>query len=265
MKVVDLSPIRANSNALAQAKNFLIGSFRFGSAWFDDVEAQKIVIEQLDRVLDRRFIVLQNLPLEGLEIPVPLLLIGPTGLSVIYVHAGKGIFRAKQDAWTELNRHSGKFEDSENLITCTVEMQKVVDSSLTRQHYAHPPIQAILLFTDPGTHVDSIRPAVRVLMRDALERLGISILQDPVSLNYQDVHRLVGAFDKPTPVPKTEPRPVPSVSPQNKPRTAVKNAKTAQTILPAAPTGFERLDKYAKPKKPAGGNKPASEIGRAHV
>ena len=72
---------------------------KYGFNWYAELEAQKAVIAQLERILEKGFVIIRNFTLPDSEIVIPLILIGHGGISVIYVTPIKGFFEAKGDQW----------------------------------------------------------------------------------------------------------------------------------------------------------------------
>jgi hypothetical protein len=143
----------------------------------------------------------------GLEARFPLILIGPPGLYVMYVTPLTGMFRAKGDQWGTISGSAFKPERP-NLLTRTDRMARAIHVYLQRQGFATMiNVDPILLCSDPSFNVDSIRPIIRVVMRDALERFAISLAQSRVALNpetIQDILKRLLEPPKPVPVPSTE-------------------------------------------------------------
>jgi len=68
-----------------------------------------------------------------------------------------------------------------NLILRTQLLTRGVETFLTQHGYGDLPLEGILVFTDSGTHVDTIRPDVRIVQLDALERFSAQLSSgDPV-------------------------------------------------------------------------------------
>ncbi len=158
-------------------------------------KAQEIIINALRRVLDNKFFLLCNTTLEGLDVPIPLILIGPPGLWVIYPSDDRGVYRAKESAWEIMDNRTQEYKLSRpNLVTRTSLMAKAVTNYLTSKSAAVEPVEPVLFFANPGVHVDSERPAVRIVMADALERFGLSLAQADSTLNPQAIQHVVEAL-----------------------------------------------------------------------
>lgn len=202
MKIIDKTPFYSEKGELSftdKAKAYM----KYGKAWLDEMEAQKSVLPVFEKNLDRKFTLLRNVTLPGLETPIPFILVGPTGIYVMYVTPVIGMYRAKGDQWGTISGNAFKTEKT-NLLTRTERLARAVTVFLERQgHVDLTGIEAILLCADPGVHVDSLRPIVRIVMRDALERFIISITQARVSLSPEMVYDLVNRITNP-PTPKEE-------------------------------------------------------------
>jgi hypothetical protein len=175
---------------------------KYGANWIKEVEAQKQVIPVLGKVLDRNYTLLRNVTPPGLEASFPFILVGPTGVFVMYVTPLTGMLRAKGDQWGTISGNAFKNEKP-NLMRRTESMARAIQVFLQRQGYLEiTSVDAILLCSDLSVHVDSIRPIIRVVMRDALERFAISITQARVVLNPESVQHVIGRIlHPPTPTP----------------------------------------------------------------
>jgi hypothetical protein len=137
----------------------------------ENEEAQDYVANALNKVLDNQFVLLRNITLEGPDIPIPLILLGPAGIQVIYASTAKGVYRAKEGVWEKLDDRNHRFQiDRPNLLERTMLMARALDTFLANQKLDLPVTEPVLFFSDPGIHIDATRPIVRVLMADALDR-----------------------------------------------------------------------------------------------
>lgn len=177
MKIIDQTPYYDNETGEISMVNRVKATLKYGGGWTDEIEAQKSVVSVLDGVLDKNHILIRNVTPPGLEARIPFILIGPSGVYVIYVAHLTGTYRAKGDQWGTISGNTFK-PSKPNLLTRTERMAKAIQVYLQRHGYADlTTVDGILLCTDPGIHVDSLRPIVRVIMRDALERFAVSLTQ----------------------------------------------------------------------------------------
>ena len=174
------------------------GTLKFGSSWYSDIQAQEMIIERLSTALNDEYIALRNLVLPGLDVPIPVVLIGPAGVKIIYVSAVKGIYQAKGEQWSVMNTNSRRFRPSRpNLITRALLLSQATLRHLERQELTNIPLDSINFFSDPGIHVDTKNPATRIVMIDALDRYIASILQSPPVITTERVQKVVDVLTRP--------------------------------------------------------------------
>jgi len=191
MKIIDQTPFFNNETGAISVLDRGKAMMKYGAGWIKEVEGQKQVITVLGKVLDRSYTLLHNVTPPGLEARFPFILVGPAGVFVMNVTPLNGILRAKGDQWGTITGNTFK-NLKPNLLTRTERMARAVQIFLQRQGYpALTTVDAILLCSDPSVHVDSIRPIVRVVMRDALERFAISIMQAPVVFRHESVQDIL--------------------------------------------------------------------------
>jgi hypothetical protein len=202
MKIIDHTPFFNKETGEISILDRAKAMMKYGANWIKEVEAQKQVIPVLGKVLDRNYTLLRNVTPPGLEASFPFILVGPTGVFVMYVTPLTGLFRAKGDQWGTISGNAFKNEKP-NLMTRTEHMARAIQVFLQRQGYLEIiSVDAILLCSDLSVHVDSIRPIIRVVMRDALERFAISITQARVVLNPKSVQDVIGRIlNPPKPAP----------------------------------------------------------------
>lgn len=220
MKIIDKTPFQdaaGNISISGRAQ----GMVKYGLKWFAELESQKIVIAQLDRTLEKGFVLIRNFTLPNIEVVIPIILIGPGGISVIHVTPLKGQFEAKGDQWNNINYGLSQ-PANVNLIDIVIKRARALQKYLAAQKINLPtPVEPVLIASDPGAHIDSLRPAVRVVMSDAIKQFAGSLAQAnpvwrPESI-YDLADRIVEprkleepkpAASAPPPVRKTDPQPV---------------------------------------------------------
>jgi hypothetical protein len=190
MKVIDQTPF-FNEQGEISMMDRVKATMKFGNTWIAEVKAQKSVIAILEKVLDRNYTLLCNITPPGLEASIPIILIGPAGIFVLYVTPLTGMFRAKGDQWGTVVGSTFK-QEKPNLLYRTERMARAIQVYLQRHGYSDlNGVEAILLCSDPGMHVDSLRPIIRVVMRDALERFAVSLTQARAVISPEAVHNIV--------------------------------------------------------------------------
>jgi len=212
MKVIDQSPIRADLQPFDKFKAYLNGISQYGWDWKADVQAEETIIASLRHYMDNTFTIIRNVRLEGIDIPIPLVLVGPTGVFVLLASGAAGVFRAKGEVWMAMNRSSRKYAPvKKNLVARAQLMTRVVDAYLTHHQRPHPPIQTAILFGNAGAHVDSSRSSVRVVLKDGMERFANSVTQGDVIYKQKDeIQDIIDALTGKLPITEellTEPAP----------------------------------------------------------
>ncbi|MBN2043800.1 MAG: hypothetical protein JW757_02170 [Anaerolineales bacterium] len=194
MKILDYSPIPFNGGKLSLQERFK-GITRFGFSWVSEMKSQEVVIEILGRLLDNRFTMLRNVPLPEAEIIIPLILLGPQGVVVINNSPMRGIYRASGDSWEIMDNRSRNFKATRpNLITRTLMMTRAFNNFLTQKGYALEN-DGILVFTDPGIHVNATRSDVRIILVDAVERFASRLLLNRPVMDVEDVRSIIHSLE----------------------------------------------------------------------
>jgi hypothetical protein len=198
MKIVDQTPFYKENSELSWIDRTKV-ILQFGPDWFKEIEAQNLVIAVLKKALDKKYTLLWNIIPPGLDARIPLILVGPTGVYVMCVTPKQGIFRAKGDQWGSISSNSLRIEKT-NLLTHTERMARAIQVYLQRHGHADiTNVEAVLLCSDPSTNVDSLRPIIRVIMRDAFERFAASITQARIVLSPESAFAIVNCLLTPPP------------------------------------------------------------------
>jgi len=234
MKVIDKTPLQNDKGEIGLVER-IQGTLKYGFSWYPELEAQKLIITQLDRALEKGFVLIRNFTLPGIEIIEPIILIGPPGLYVIYVTPLSGFYEAKGDQWNTVNNGRGTPAPI-NLMSRTARLAKALQVYIERQGVNLPnSIEPVLMASSPAMHIDSMRPAVRVVMSDAVKQFAASILQSRPILQTEFIHDLADRIISPR--PKAAPQPTPQApvpSPQAAADAAQPAASRAQAIFHAS-------------------------------
>lgn len=202
MKVIDESLYQAPDGTI-NFWNRIQGSLTYGPSWYRDMQSQQEVIMHLARTLDNRFVLLRNVVLPGTDIPIPLILVGPTGVWVMIASGMRGVFRAKGDSW--MSMEGGRFKAAKpNMLSRTMLMRHAIDAHLQKENLQVSEIRPVILFTNPGMHVDSVHPSVRVVLSDAVDRYVASLLQEVGSLSSEKAQQVVSSLSSAQPAQREE-------------------------------------------------------------
>ncbi len=207
MKIIDKTQFQNEKGEISLLAR-LQGTVRHGLAWYPELEAQKVVIDQLNCVLEKGAVLIRNLTLPDSEIVEPIILIGQNGVYVIYVTHLRGHYEAKGDQWnTESNGQPQPAQP--NLMSWVARLAKVLQRYLQTQGINLPAsisIEPVLIAVDPGMHIESTRPAVRVVQSDAIKQFAASILQARPVFTTEYIYDLADRIV--TPGPKSAPQPI---------------------------------------------------------
>ena len=213
MKIIDKTPLLDEKGALGFTQR-VQGMLQFGFNWPNELQAQNAIVTFFGRQLEKGYTLIRNMTLGASGIMVPIILLGPSGIYVIEVSSLKGRYEAKGDSW---NIESGnQYKPAPvNLIQRTTRMARALQQYIERQGVKLAvPIEAVLIAGDPGLHIESVRPAIKVMMIDGIKPFvnglvtGTPILRADLALDYTD--RILNPRVKIAPiVPDPEPEPEP--------------------------------------------------------
>jgi len=208
MKVIDKTPYLNKKGTLGPLER-IQGTFALGTNWYGDMKGQEEVIALLERILDNKFVLARNPILPGSQdIRLPLVLSGPPGVFLLNVTNMRGMFRAKGEEWGTISGDHFK-PLKPNMISLTARYCQGLQKFLERQGIMNMlTAEPILLATNPGMHVDTIRPLVRVVMSDALERFAVSVSQARAMQSPEDAQLIIDRLITPKTIKKEAPAPV---------------------------------------------------------
>ena len=209
MKVFDKTPFadqQGNINIISRIQ----GTLKYGLNWYNELEAQKSVVAQLDRLLDKGFVLIRNFTLPGSDIIIPLILIGPGSLSVIFVTPVRGHFEAKGTEWNTVN-NGVSAPAGRNLIDLLSKLSRAFQRYLQINNINIPmQVEPVLIASDPGANVESVRPAVRVVRSDAIKQFANTLNQSSPVLRVEQVLASADLIIEPQPK-STEKPPEPEI------------------------------------------------------
>ncbi len=170
MQIHDFSEFKTINGKLG-FQDQIQGMLKFGFSWPKDVNAQETLISILQRDVDNSSTLIRNFILPEDELTIPFLLIGPPGIRVILPTRERGIFRAKEDQWL-IQSGKGFKPAKDNLLHRTKLYVRAVQKFLNDLGYSAITVEGLLIGLNPGMHVNTIRPIVRVIQSDAIRRFG---------------------------------------------------------------------------------------------
>lgn len=222
MKIIDRTPLQDAKGQVSFTAR-VQGTLKYGLNWYNELESQKAVIAQLERVLEKGAAIIRNFTLPGSDIVIPLILVSTSGIYVIYATPVKGFFEARGDQWNLVVNGRG-VPDSINLIDRLAKLTRAFQKYLDIQRVDRSiPVEGVLIATDPGAHIESVRPVVRVVLSDAVKQFANSLLQSRPVLQNSQVYDLADRLVDPRPAEQ----PAPAISNNNAP--VAEQAETGQT------------------------------------
>lgn len=194
MKLIDASKPQKEPGQLEQILQRIQEALPFGQA---ARRSRKLTILRFERALDHHYTLLSDIPVPGAPVPIPFILVGPAGLFVIHFSGEKGLYRAKEESWWEMNPATRKFQPSHrNLIRLSQAYAKAVSAYLAEHSRPAPDPQPVLIFGNPGVHVDASRPAARVVLADGVDRFLLSLLQGGETISVPDARLIAETLEK---------------------------------------------------------------------
>lgn len=167
MKTKDLSNYSAENTSLSFIKS-IGGILTQGWSWYQSRLAQEELITILEEILSDECLMLRDVTIPRVPRPIPLVLVAPSGLTVINPKNTKGYYRAEGKRWEELRRNE-EFELAPvNLIRETWLYEKTIEGYFKKHNFKAPTQRSALIFVNPETHIESIRPRVQVIRADGI-------------------------------------------------------------------------------------------------
>jgi len=213
MKIVDKTPLVNEKGELGFVER-IQGMLKFGFNWPNELAAQNAIVTFFERQLGKGYTLIRNLTLGESGIMVPIILLGPTGVLVIQVTYLRGRYQAKGDSW---NIESGNdYKPAPvNLIKRTLQLARALNSYIERQGVKVPvDIESVIIAGDPGLHIESERPAIKVMMIDGIKSFVSGLTTGRPAMSPEMVFDLTEHILNPRP-PKREPvAPPPAAEPE---------------------------------------------------
>lgn len=227
MRIIDKTSSqdeRGNISLIARIQ----GTLKYGLSWYSELEAQKSVIPLLDRLLEKHFVLIRNFNLPESDIIIPIILIGSGSLTVMLTTPVKGQFEAKGSEWNTVSNGTST-PAPKNLINILSKLSRVFQRYLEINKINIPmPVEAVLLSTNPGANIDSVRPEVRVVRSDAVKQFASLLNQAKPLLRADQINAIADLI--------LEPKPKTTVAPPEPQMPAARPMSRAQTIFKASET-----------------------------
>ena len=213
MKIIDKTPLLDENGKLGIMQR-IQGMLEYGFNWPRELEAQNAIIKYFDRQLEKGYTLIRNLPLGQSGIVIPMILLGPTGIYVIEVSHLRGRYEARADTW---NVESGdRYAPARvNLIQRTMRMARALQAFIERQGMRIPvTIDPVLIAGDPGLHIESVRPAIKVMMIDGIKAFVNGLVNGSPVLSSMQVNDFTDHILNPRAKPDMSAPPAPEPEPE---------------------------------------------------
>lgn len=177
MKIIDKTPFKPEDESEIDILGKIQLMFKYGFAFPKELDSQAVIIDAFEKSLPRSSVLLRNVTLPELGVMLPLVLLCPAGVFLINTVYEKGVYQAREREWGRMSGQNFS-PDKVNLVDRTARMARALQVYLDRQGFQGMlTVEPILMATDPGIHIETVRPAVRVVMMDALDRFAASMTQ----------------------------------------------------------------------------------------
>jgi len=225
MRIIDKTQFQ-NAQGEVEMIGRILGTLRYGFSWYPELQAQKSVILQLERLLEKGFVLIRNFNLPGSEVIVPMILLGPNGVSVIYATPLKGFYEAKGDQWNRVDQ-GRSLAAPVNLINRVVRLALATQKYFEHQKLNIPgQVEPVLIAANPGLNLETMRPIAKVIKSDAIKAFAGSLIQNRPVLRNEQVYALA---ERMVPPPGAE-----DVPPQSAPKPGAPTPASSQPQQPAS-------------------------------
>ena len=176
MRISDKTPYR-DENGQIKFLSRVEATLKYGLTWYPEVMAQEKIIAVFNKILDRNYILLRNFNLPDSDITIPMVLIGPPGIFLISVLHQGGLYSVRDDEWGTLAGETFK-ASRENLVQRLIQLGRVMKVYLSRSGFkGELTLEPIMIAANSAMHIETLRPAARIVLNDAVERFVISLTQ----------------------------------------------------------------------------------------
>jgi hypothetical protein len=145
-------------------------------------------------------VLIRNFTLPDSQIVIPMILIGPGSISVILATPVKGHFEAVGSEWNKLINNGSPAPERRNLVDLIAKLTRAFQRYLEKHNIrTDVRIEPVLIASDPGAQIDSLRPVARVLRSDAIKQFATALIQEAPVLRPESVYALADKILDPKP------------------------------------------------------------------
>lgn len=218
MRRIDRSEFR-DEEGIISFEGRIRGTLQNGMSWYGDMQAQDDLYNRMGKTLGNEHLLLCNVVIPGTTLEVPEILLSPQGVRVLLPSGVKGVFRAKGEEWLKFSGGGKRFSKaSPNLQAKVQHMADTLLPYLRDRGFQLPEIETVLVFTNPRTHVDTVKPTVRIVLADAIDHFSSNLQQFQAIMDLDDIKEISKSLLDPREAEvEPEPAPIPEPSPFEEP------------------------------------------------
>lgn len=217
MKIRDLTKYQDEEGNIKLPQQ-IQAMLEYGFRWRNERENQQKFIDLIDDILDEKVRVFRSAQISPKRDPIPLIIITPSGISVVNPKSIEGVYQARDTSWAEMDNKGSLIPAKPNLIRETLLYMKTLQGYLKAHRYENLPIEGVLAFLSPGLHVDTKHPAVRILHSDAIRNFARQIAIGEPILDLRERETITDLIVDPHPpahyIPPSRPEPEPDPPPE---------------------------------------------------
>lgn len=193
MKLIELNQKLAEMDSIQKVAEQVRQLLSFGKT---GEHAEDAVVARFLRGLDNRFIMVRKLHPGSSSVPFPPILVGPAGLAILNISRERGFFKVKDDSWWKMDKTTHRFRPARpNLIKQSQGYATSLTMLLDAHGKSHPEVTPVLIFANPGVHIETTNPAIRIVLMDGVENLINTMLNSEEVLQLNEINSLSDSFE----------------------------------------------------------------------
>ena len=190
MRRIDRSEFR-DEEGIISFENRVRATLQDGFGWYGSMQAQDDLYTRMGKTLGNEHLLLCNVIIPGTTLEIPVILLSPQGVRVLLPSAIKGVFRAKGEEWLKFSGRGKRFSKARpNLQASVQHMADTLVRYLRDRGFQLPEIEAVLVFVNPRTHVDTANPSVRIVLADAIDHFSSNLQQFQPIMDLEDIREI---------------------------------------------------------------------------
>ncbi|MFU8770896.1 MAG: hypothetical protein ACNA8H_00600 [Anaerolineales bacterium] len=199
MRVVEFYP-RSGEDRNHELEERMYRIWVSGSDKDIDLQAEEVLAAQLGKSLDNRYTLFRGVELPGVDVIIPFVLVGPTGVQVFNASGLTGIYRARQEIWEAVSDDGQRFTTIRpNLIARTILIAQLLEDYLANEGLLVISAEPVLYFFQAGIDVGRDESAVRIIIPEDLEQFINELIRTPEILNTEQINRVLDVLLKSSP------------------------------------------------------------------